>query len=145
MAGEITGAKHSNLTCKPKIDTTDTEAVWRERIVDGGYPVKFDAATTTADEIGVTFLAQNDAVALGRLIGSTGSGTDFRVTVETEGAYGYFQGGGTAAFTTAELGKRAKADANHKLVVDTSLTAGNLFVVGGDKAEPAIKWQGEVA
>ena len=140
--GEITGAQGSNITCIPKIDSTVTEAVWRQRIKDGGFFVKHDPATTTADYLGVTGGVANDATFVGRVIGSTGSGDKFRVTVETEGVRGHAQSAvTTGAFSSSEWGKRMKSDANGKLGVDTSLTAGNVFVVGGTKARPMVAWR----
>ena len=143
MAGEITGGKGSNVTCIPKKAGTVTEETWRTRVKDGGYLVQFDAATTTADEVGVASMSNNGAVVYGRAIGYTGSGDDFRITVETEGAYGYIQGSATGAFAATDYGKRMKSNANGKWAVDTSLTAGNVFLVGGDKANPAVAWRGQ--
>ena len=144
MSGEITGAKDSNLTCIPKTDSTVTEAVWRQRIKDGGWFVQFDEGTTTADEIGVTGLAADAVIALGRVIGATGSGDKFRITVETEGVRGYAQGGATGAFASTDYGDRMKADSDGKLVVDNAATSGNMFLVGGTKDEPAVAWRGQV-
>lgn len=144
MSGEVTGSKQTNITCIPKTTNTVTEATWKERVADGGWFVKFDAATSTADEYGCTFLANNDATCLGRLIGYTGSGDKFRVSIETEGLRGLAQGGDEGAFATADITDRLKANSNGKLVSDDSLTVGNMFVVGGTKEQPAVFWRGQV-
>ena len=138
MAGEV----RTNISCKPKVDATNTEAVWKQRIDEGGWFVDIDPATTTADVIGVDFLAQNAAVAMGRLIGYTGTGDDFVVTVEPRRSYGYAVGGNVpTAFTPAtHFGKYMKADDSGKLNVDTALTAGNIVLVGGTPTDPAVAW-----
>ena len=138
MAGEI----RMNPTCKPKVDSTNTEAVWKERIAEGGWFVAVDPATSTADEVGVDFLANNATIGMGRLIGYTGTGDKFRVTVETCRARGYAVGSPTpATFTPAtHFNQYMKADASGKLVVDTAATVGNIILVGGTPTEPAVAW-----
>ena len=139
MAGET---RYNYPDCKPKIDSTNTEAVWKERIDEGGWFVQLDPATTTADEMGIDFMANNAAFTLGRAIGYTGTGDSFRVTVEPCRARGYAVGGATGAFTAAtHFGKYMKANTDGKLVVDTTLTAGNIVLLGGDQAEPLVTWQ----
>ena len=129
-----------NPSCIPFTDTTNTEAVWKERIAEGGWFVKIHQATCTPDELGVTFLADADVTTVGRLIGYTGTGTKFRVTVENCGIRGYAQGGATGAFADADYGDRMLANSAGKLVVGTG-TTGNIFLVGGTKPEPAVAWQ----
>ena len=139
MAGEL----KMNPTCKPKVDTTNTEAVWKQRVAEGGWFLKFDEGTTTADEMGVDFLAANDKWTIGRLIGYTGTGDKFRVTVETCRVYGYAGGtsGQTGAYASTDWGDRMKAGSDGKLQVDNAQTDGNIFLVGGTKDEPAVAWQ----
>ena len=129
-----------NPSCIPKISTGVTEAVWKRRIAEGGWFVQLDPDTTTADEMGVAFMADDAAVTVGRLIGYTGTGKKFRVTVENCGIRGYAQGGASGAFASGDYGDRMKASGG-KLIVDGTLTAGNIFLVGGTKAEPAVAWQ----
>lgn len=129
-----------NPSCIPFTDTTNTEAIWKTRIAEGGWFVKIHQATCTVDELGVTFLADNDAVTVGRLIGYTGTGTKFRVTVENCSVRGYAQGNATGALAEADYGDRMKGE-DGKLIVDDALTTGNIFLVGGTKAEPAVAWQ----
>ena len=141
MAGEKTGLV-CGITCKPKVAGTNTQKVWEARAAEGGWFVKLDPATTTADVIGVDFLATDNTTVFGRLISSTGDGDTFRVGVETQGVYGFAQGGGTGAFTAAtHFGQFMKADANGKLVVDTAATAGNVYLLGGTQPRPAVAWQ----
>lgn len=129
-----------NPSCIPKISTGVTEAVWKKRVAEGGWFVKVDDATCTSDEIGVAFLEDDDVVVMGRLIGYTGTGTKFRVTVENCGVRGYAQGDASGAFLSTDYGDRMKAK-NGKLIVDNDQTAGNVILVGGTKAEPAVAWQ----
>lgn len=138
MAGEITGSGVT-ITCKPKL-STNNQAVWESRIKDGTWFVVLDGATTTADEVGVAFGATNAAEFVGRLVGSTGDGSSFRVSIETQGKIGYAEGGDTGAFASTDFGKFMKLNGSGKLIVDTALTAGNVIVVGGDKADPMVAW-----
>ena len=131
-----------NPSCIPNTSSV-TEATWKKRIAEGGWFVKIDGSITTATETGVTFLADDDLESMGRLIGWTGSvsrGT-FRVTVENCGVRGYAQGGASGSFAEADYGRRMKGK-NGKLIVDDgTATKGNMFLVGGTKAEPAVAWQ----
>lgn len=138
MAGEY---RMGPFTAKAKVDSTVTEATWKERAKEGGWFVAIDGATCTADELGVDFLANNAAESVGRLITASGTGDKFRVTVAPCGTRGIAQGGATGAFAAGDYGKFMKANTTGKLIVDTSLTAGNIVVVGGDKAKPAVAWQ----
>ena len=102
--------------------------------------VKMRTASFSADEIGVTFLANNDKYCMGRLVGWTGTGTKFRVTVETKGLRGGTPGGGTGAWASTDYGDRMIANSDHKLIVANAQTDGNMLVIGGTKAEPTIAW-----
>ena len=139
MSGEITG-HFTNITCDPLVTGTNTVAVWKTRVNAGGYFVKVNAASTTPDEIGVAFLVGDDKYVMGRLVGYTGTGAKFKVTVETKGVYGTAEGGGTGAWAATDYGDRMKADSDGKLIVDNSQTDGNVIVVGGTKPEPKVAW-----
>lgn len=129
----------TNPSCIPNTSSV-TEATWKKRIAEGGWCVKIDGSITTAEEIGVTFLADDDVTIMGRLIGWTGTKEKFRVTVEPCAIRGYVQGGASGAFAADDYGHRMKAKSG-KLIVDDSATAGNVYLVGGTKAEPAVAWQ----
>ena len=135
--GEITGSA-TTITCDPYVTATVTEAVWKARIAEN-YMVKKRTAGFTANETQVTFLAADDKYCYGRLIGWTGTGEKFKVTVETRGLRGSTPGGGTGAWASTDYGDRMKADSNHKLIVDNSQTDGNMLVVGGTKDNPYIE------
>lgn len=142
MHGEITGGRTVLPSCKPKLDSTNTQAVWEQRAGEGNWFVILDGTETVGNgTIGVAFGAADAAEFVGRLIGTTGDGSDFRVSVETEGKNGNAIGGATGAFVATDIGKFMKLDSNGKLVVDTSLTAGNVVLMGGDKADPMVAWQ----
>lgn len=129
-----------NPNCIPNTSSV-TEATWKKRINEGGWFVKQDGSITTPEEIGVTFLADDDLEAMGRLIGWTGTKEKFRVTVENCAIRGYAQGGASGAFDAADYGRRMKGK-NGKLIVDDgTATSGNIYLVGGTKAEPAVAWQ----
>lgn len=138
MSGEITGMK-MNPTCKPHITSTLTEEVWKQRIKEGGWFVKQHPASSDADYMGVTFLADNDTETVGRLIGFTGSGDSFKVSVETQGVRGYAQGSGSGALATGDYGQYCKATGG-KLEIDSGATAGNIKVVGGNKKDLMVAW-----
>lgn len=141
MSAQYTGGMMRNPTCKPKVDATNTEAVWKERVNTGKYFVKHDEGTTTADEIGIDFMVADDKIAMGRAIGYTGTGDKFRVTVETVGVRGKTIGGASGAFASTDFFDQMKADANGKLIVDNAQTGGNIILVGGTKDTPYVAWQ----
>ena len=143
MYGEIVPRQgHVLPSCKPKyVSGSITEDTWRERAKEGTWFVVLDGTETVSNNtITVAFGATNDAEFVGRLVGTTGSGTDFIVSVETEGKNGNAISGGTGALAATDIGKFCKLDGNGKLVVDTALTAGNVVVTGGTKADLLVAW-----
>ena len=137
MSGEIVGARH-NITCIPYINATRTEEVWKERANAGNRFVRIRGASTTKDELGVQFAA--GGIMVGRLVGWTGSGSKFRVTIETKAIRGIAKGSATGDFDATDFGQFCVSDAEGQLAIDTTKDDGNVMLVGGDKPNPIVAW-----
>ena len=142
MSGAYTRNK-TNPNCKPKITNTKNQQWWEQKAAERKWFVKQDGATSTADEIGVDILTTDDTIAMGRVIGTTGDGDDFRVSVECVGIRGKAAGAETdsAALAAGDYGDFCKANANGELVIDDAVTTGNIIVVGGNKTDLMVAWQ----
>lgn len=142
MSGAYT-RKKTNPNCIPKITATKTQAWWEQKAAERKWFVKQDGATSTKDEIGVDILTTDDTIAMGRVIGTTGDGDDFRISVETVGIRGKAAGadGSNTALANGDYGDFCKSDANGKLIPDDTVTSGNIIVVGGNKTDLYVAWQ----
>ena len=131
------------ITCKAKTSTTNTEEVWRTRAATKGYMVVHDQATGDADYTGVDFIdAATDVTVVGLLIGTSGSGTHFKVSVRTAATRIPILGATTGALAAGDYFSRLKGNTNGKMEVDNTQTTGNVFVVGGTKAAPEVRFRG---
>ena len=138
---ELVGGAQTRPTVKPVVTTTATEAVWRQRAGKGWF-VKVQTTQTASRKGGllpVEFLADDDAVAYGRLETVQGGGSTFTATLELCGTDGYALGTEDPAvdLTDAEIGQTVLGSADGKLKI-----AANGFgrVVGGDTKDLRLAW-----
>ena len=112
------------VSCKPNIDSTNTEDIWREKAGTGRF-IKTDITQTGSRGHGllpIELLADNDGEAYGRLDSVQGEGDRFTATVCVLGADMHALGNivGNTALTDADIGKtlRGAGDGKLKIVSD---------------------------
>jgi hypothetical protein len=129
------------IGCKPVVNGTNTEDVWRAKANTGRF-VKVDTSQTASRDDGllpVELLADDDTVAYGRLESVQGAGDMFTAVVLTLGANGYALGSSNnnAQLSDAEIGQTLKGAGDGKLKV---ASGGFGRVVGGNKTDLRVAW-----
>ena len=139
---ELTGSAFF-VSCKPDVDSTNTEAVWREKAGTGRF-IKIDTTQTGSQGHGllpVQLLADDDLVPYGRLDSVQGEGDRFTATICVLGADMYALGNvaGNTALTDAMIGQTLKGAGDGKLKI---ASGGFGRVVGGDQTDLRIAFNG---
>ena len=145
MAGpyvELTGDAFF-VTCKPVVDNTNTEDVWRSKAGTGRFVKTVTAQINSRNHglLSVTLSANNDALVYGRLESVQGSGDSFVCTVCVLGADMYAAGSvtGNGALSATDIGQTLQGGGDGKLKV---AAGGFGKVVGGNVTDLRIAFNG---